>query len=219
MVDCSWKVSPAAFSYIYACFLSVMGEEGRPELLQEATYYLKQVPKLKRNFGGKRAFHEKLVIEKSKQFADSPEKFVMAILDLMYIWNGFTLASYKDQCLPKLMAKIEQRLASVDKDEDMDTYSRLTFMKGVCLAHGKAPLLAVECFYAVLDFAKLVRYDHNLAPQACYEIGLVYRRMGDPAEAKKWLSKCKNYHNYITETMINFRSQLAMQSLNQLENK
>lgn len=198
--------------------MSIMAEEGKPELREQVSYYLHQVPKLKRNFGGKRAFHEKLVVEKSKQFADQPEKFVMAILDLMYIWNVFILASYKDQCLQKLMAKIEQRLQSVDKDQDMDSYSRLVFMKGVCLAHGKAPLLAVECFYDVLDFDKYVTYDHNLAPQACYEIGLVYRRMGDPAEAKKWLSKCKNYHNYITETMINFRTQLALQSLTECAN-
>jgi hypothetical protein len=195
-----------------------MAEEGKPELREQVSYYLHQVPKLKRNFGGKRAFHEKLVIEKSKQFADAPEKFVMAILDLMYIWNVFILISYNDECLHKLMAKIEERLQSVDKDQDMDSYSRLVFMKGVCLSHGKAPLLAMQCFYDVLDFDKYVTYDHNLAPQACYEIGLVYRRMGDPAEAKKWLSKCKNYHNYITESMINFRTNLAMQSLTESQN-
>lgn len=215
MVDSSFKISPATLSYIYACFLSIMAEEGRPELREEASHYLRQVPKLKRNFGGKRAFHEKLVIEKSKQFADTPEKFVMAILDLMYIWNVFTIASYKESSLPKLMEKIDSRMEKVDKEQDMDTYSRLTFMKGVCLAHGKSPLAAVEYFYAVLDFDKQVQHDHHLAPQACYEIGLVYRRMGDATEARKWLSKCKHYHNYITETMITFRTQLALQSLDE----
>lgn len=214
MVDSSSKISPAAFSYIYACFLSILAEEGKPELLQQASHYLREVPKLKRNFGGKRAFHEKLVIEKSKQFADEPEKFVMAILDLMYIWNVFTIASYRESSLPKLMDKIDERMQRVDKEEDMDTYSRLMFMKGVCLAHGRAPLMAIDYFYAVLDFDKQVRYDHHLAPQACYEIGLVYRRMGDGTEARKWLSKCKHYHNYITETMITFRTQLVVQSLN-----
>lgn len=52
-----------------------------------------------------------------------------------------------------------------------------------------------------------------MAPQACFEIGLIYRRAGDRGEAKKWLKKTRNYSGYITETMINFRTNEALVAL------
>ena len=60
---CKW--SRALFAYMYACFASMVAEEeGREDLKQEVVKVLASVPSLKRHFGGKKAFHEMLVVEK-----------------------------------------------------------------------------------------------------------------------------------------------------------
>lgn len=69
--ECKW--SPAMFTYLYAVFLFMqMEEETKPgdaerELLsKEISDNLKKIPQLKRTVGGRKVFHEKIVIERSK---------------------------------------------------------------------------------------------------------------------------------------------------------
>ena len=91
---------------------------------------LRDVNRVKRNFGGRRAFHEKLVTESAKKFLDKPEKIVLPTLDLMYFWNVFQVASGNPDALPAIMNRIEDKLAVFTKDVDIELYSYLTFMKG-----------------------------------------------------------------------------------------
>lgn len=149
-LNCRW--SPSLFAYCYAAHLSMIAdEENRPELMKEVIETLHISISKKRNFGGRRAFHEKLVLEKAKFFTKNPDKIVLLPLDLMYLWNSFSVAANNPNCLPLIVGKIEEKMKLFTQESDLETFSFLTFMKGVSLSHSNCPLLAVECFYDVLD--------------------------------------------------------------------
>lgn len=59
---------------------------------------------------------------------------------------------------------------------------------------------------------ELTTYDY-LCPQAAFEIGQLYRSSGDHKEAKLWFKKAKSHSGYLTESMIHFRSDCALQTL------
>ena len=62
------------FTYLYAVFLFMKMEEETKEgtdarvlLSKEISENLKKIPQLKRTVGGRKVFHEKIVIERSKR--------------------------------------------------------------------------------------------------------------------------------------------------------
>lgn len=74
--DCKW--SPAMFTYLYAVFtFMVMEENDRPDLEQDISKAFLRIPQLKRRFGGKRAFHEKIVIERSRKYHDKVKQMLL----------------------------------------------------------------------------------------------------------------------------------------------
>lgn len=153
--NCRW--SPSMFMYLYGVHLAMVADEEECEtkkamLMTEVIDCFEKVQSLKRNFGGKRAFHEKLVAENAKKFLDHPDKIVLPSLDLMYIWNVYQVASGSSDCLPRILQKIDQKIKLYPKNgDDLEIYCYLTFMRGCCFVHSKCPMLAMECFLEVLD--------------------------------------------------------------------
>lgn len=46
----------------------------------------------------------------------------------------------------------------------------------------------------------------HLLPQSYFELGMIYRDLKRPSEAKRMLKRARDdYSNYLSETMINFR--------------
>ncbi|RWS23921.1 tetratricopeptide repeat protein 39B-like protein, partial [Leptotrombidium deliense] len=216
--DCKW--SPAMFSYLYAIFqYMVMSEHKRYELKDEIADTLYKLPSLKRRLGGKRAFHEKLVIERSKKFHNQLENFILPPFEVMYIWNFFNMMNGNEQLINPFLERVEQKLKEhkSDKDEkkrNLDTYCNLVFMKSVLLKQLDSLHDALDGFNEVLNCKKRIHDETHLLPQSSYEIGLIYRKMGKLTEAKKWLKKARDdYSGYLTETMIHFRVQTALDSL------
>ena len=210
--ECPW--SPSMFAYIHACCLSMLAEERDcPVLRSKVTNYFRQAIKLKRTFGGKRAFHEKLVSDKAKLFMDYPSRVVLAPLDLMYLWNTFTIAGRNPDSLPNILSKIEEKLEVYTRETDIETYAYLTFMKGICYLHSNFPLVAADCFFELLDFEKQLKLENHLIPQSCFEVGQIYRKMNDFSEAKKWYKKAKSYDNYMTDGLIKFRVEAALHTM------
>ena len=210
--ECPW--SPSMFAYIHACFLSMQAEQqDSPDLWTKVNTYFRRAIKLKRTFGGKRAFHEKLVCDKAKIFVENPSRVVLAPLDLMYLWNTFKIAARNPDCLPNILAKIEEKLQDHTREADVETYAYLTFMKGICYSHSNLPLMAADCFFQLLGYEKELKIETHLIPQACFEVAEIYRRMGDAGEAKKWYKKAKSYDNYMTDSLIKFRVEAALYSI------
>lgn len=137
---------------MYASFASMILEsESENEYLRSNVMEaLAQVPKVKRHFGGKKAFHEKIVIEKSKRFLNDPTKMVLVPLDLIYLWNMFNVAATNRQMTTSLTGLITNKMESIDKLSDFDNYSYLNFMKGVALSRSGQTLAASECFQEVI---------------------------------------------------------------------
>lgn len=219
----TWKLSPATFAYLYGCCRAMQLDEllssGVDEtsssviqLKQEVNEYFNKVPKLKRNFGGKKAFHEKLVYENSLKYITQGH-LIMPILDVMYIWNIFKIASYKPSCLQNILHKIDCTLKLLPQSIDDETNYRLIFMKGVCLSNLNETSQALECFYQITDCNKLSTSCY-LVPQSLYEIALIFRRSGDNEQAILMLEKCiSNFSNYLTESMLNYRAHLVIKSI------
>lgn len=182
------------------------------KLKDEIDEYIKRVPKLKRNFGGKKAFHEKLVYEHSMKYIEKGQ-LIMPILDVMYIWNIFKVASYKSNCLQNIVDKIDHKLEQLNDQIDSEDKCRLIFMKGVAYSNMNLTTDALNCFYYITDCEDISSSSY-LLPQSCYEISLVFRKSGDLDQATRWLKKCTNdYSGYLTESMLNYRASLLLKSM------
>lgn len=224
----TWKLSPATFAYLYGCCRAMQLDElltsglteDSPKVIElrgEVDDYIKRVPQLKRNFGGKKAFHEKLVYEHAMTYI-AKGQLIMPILDVMYIWNIFKVASYKSNCLQTIIDKIEYKLQEQKENIEIEDQCRLIFMKGVAYSNLNLTVDALNCFYHVTDCEKLSSSNY-LLPQACFEIALVFRKSGDLDQAKRWLNKCVNdYSGYLTESMINYRASLLLKSIKHSKN-
>ena len=188
----------------------VAEEHDRPELMAEVLEYFKKSIHVKKNFGGRRAFHEKLVSEKAKELVRDPSRIVLVPLDLMYLWNILKIASFNSASLPRIMNKIEHKLKIYSRDSDIEMYAYLTFMKAVCYQESSCLLMAVESFYEILDMEKLLKQHKHLIPQSCFEVAQIYRRMNDLDQAKVWYKRAQSYSNYVTDVMIQFRAEYAL---------
>jgi len=208
---CKW--SPALFTYLYAIFqLMRVEEEGRLELVPEISECFKAIPKLKRTVGGRKVFHEKIVIERSKRYRNNVTDMIIPPLELLYIWNMFNMMCGRKELIEPFIKRIDNKFATYkgDKDDDdacLDAYAYLIFMRGVCLRHLGQSDDAIRCFQDVLSCKKRIEHETHLLPQACFEIGSIERKKGNLTEAKKWLKRAKDdYSNYMTEVMIQHRT-------------
>ena len=214
--NCKW--SPSMLYYVHACLLSMLVEQLHSQNDQasarqfkcEMMSSFKKAIKLKRTFGGKRSFHEKLVAAKAKSFLDNPSKIVLVPLDLMYMWNIFIIASRNSDYLPEMLSLIEEKLKYNTAQNNIEIHAFLTFMMGVCYEYSNCPLMAVETFYKVIDLENELIEENHLIPQAYFEIGQIYRRSRDTQQAIQWYKKAKTFNNYVTDGLIKFRIDTAL---------
>ena len=91
-------------------------------------------------------------------------------------------------------------------------------MRGVCLRHLSCPQDAEKDLQAVLR-AKSGLHGH-LAPQACLELGLIYKELGEYADSKKYLEKARSdYSSYLNETLVHLRVHCALVSIKERERR
>lgn len=51
-------------------------------------------------------------------------------------------------------------------------------------------------------------------PQSCFELGLIEKKLGNYSACKKWLKRARDdYDNYMTEVMIQYRTQHLLKQL------
>lgn len=118
--DCNW--SRALFHYMHAVFLQhQMDLEGKKELKEAIEENLSLIPKIKRTIGGKLAFHEKLVLTRSKHYVHKSEEMVLPAFDLMYVWNNFNMMANNPELFTPMMELVEGKLAQLKKSTDKST--------------------------------------------------------------------------------------------------
>lgn len=212
--NCNW--SRAVFSYMYGCCAwMVLREKPDEKLYHSMLKAFENVPKLKRNFGGKKAFHEKLVVERSKYFNSNPKAILMPHLDLMYLWNQIKLKTDSNIYLESTIDEINSLYEDLKECNslEVDASCYLVFMKGACYAGLNENAFAIDLFEQVIKKEKQLKHEKHLIPQAYFELGMIYRRTGEKELARKCFKKAKSYSGYLTEVMINFRSNWALSLL------
>lgn len=57
-------------------------------------------------------------------------------------------------------------------------------------------------------------------PQSCFELGLIEKKLGNYRDCKKWLKRARDeYENYMTEIMIQYRTQHLLKEIKDTQSK
>uniref|UniRef100_A0A8C1RMT8 Tetratricopeptide repeat protein 39A n=1 Tax=Cyprinus carpio TaxID=7962 RepID=A0A8C1RMT8_CYPCA len=179
--------SKAMYVYMKAAYLSMLSEtESRPFGDNEVDLF-RQVRTYKQKIAGKSPPTEKFAIRKARRYrASNPIRLPVPVLEIMYMWNGFSIISKQ----PELTEGMMETLLEAEQNE----YS-------------------VDDTCVILSEKKL-KFDHYLVPNALLEMGLLYIDTGRKEQAIHLLQKAKNnYKEYSMESRTQFRVHAALTKL------
>lgn len=212
--------SKAIYVYQKAAILSMMTEEELQNTGENILELFRQVEGLKQRLAGKSIPTEKFAVRKSRRYkSSSPVPLVLPALEMMYVWNGFTIVGKRADCTEALLITIEKEEEKLREDPNPsefhgDDSCLVQMLKGLCLKHLGRLLQAELCFTQVLSSERRIRFDHYLIPFTLYELGLLYKQQGDFAKAAAHIENAKmNYKDYSMESRLHFRIHAALNSL------
>ncbi|XP_035282923.1 tetratricopeptide repeat protein 39B isoform X1 [Anguilla anguilla] len=212
--------SKAIYVYQKAAILSMLPEEEAKKAGENVVELFRQVEGLKQRLAGKSIPTEKFAVRKSRRYSSSsPVKLVIPALEMMYVWNGFTIVGKRADLTEGLLVTIEKAEQQLSNDPNPTEYQPddqclVQMLKGLCLKHLGRLLQAELCFTQVLSSERRIRYDHYLVPFTLYELGLLYKQQGDVAKATRFIENAKlNYKDYSMESRLHFRIHAALSSL------
>ncbi|XP_031440476.1 tetratricopeptide repeat protein 39B isoform X3 [Clupea harengus] len=210
--------SKAIYMYQKAAILSMMSEEEVRQTGENVVELFRQVEGLKQRLAGKSIPIEKFAVRKARRYTSpTPVKLIIPALEMMYMWNGFTIVGKRSDAAEALLITIEeaeQNLRTTPSEYTVDDECLVQLLKGLCLKHLSRFMQAELCFTQVLASEKRFRYDHYLVPFTLYELGLLYKQQGDFAKATKYIEDAKlNYKDYSMESRLHFRIHAALSSL------
>uniref|UniRef100_A0A3B3BU69 Zgc:158403 n=1 Tax=Oryzias melastigma TaxID=30732 RepID=A0A3B3BU69_ORYME len=198
--------SKAMYVYMKAAYLSMLpADEARPFGEDEVKLF-RIVPTLKQKIAGKSPPTEKFAIRKARRYkAPQPIKLPVPVLEMMYMWNGFSMISKQerltDGMLHTVMEAERTLLESPENEYTMDDRCLLHMLKGLCFKNKGLIQAAEECFNRVCSSEKKIKFDHYLVPNCLVELSLLYIDQGRREEAIKTLHKAKhNYKDYSMES-------------------
>ncbi|KAG5853873.1 hypothetical protein ANANG_G00031450 [Anguilla anguilla] len=211
--------SKAMYVYMKAAFLSMLPPlEARPFGENEVELF-RQVHSLKQKIAGKSPPTEKFAVRKARRYrAGCPVKLPVPALEMMYMWNGFTMMRKR----PELTEGMVETLAEAERAQQDTPLSEYTvddrcvvlLLKGVCLKNQGRTEEAEDCFSKVHKSEKKIKFDHYLVPNALLELGMLYTQLGRKEQAVKLLQKAKhNYKDYSMESRTMFRIHAALSKL------
>uniref|UniRef100_A0A671VEU6 Tetratricopeptide repeat domain 39A n=1 Tax=Sparus aurata TaxID=8175 RepID=A0A671VEU6_SPAAU len=210
----SW--SKATYAYMKGAYLSMLTADDCLTFGETAFTLFRQVPGLKQKIAGKSLPTEKFAIRKARRYlSESPIPLPAPPLEMMYIWNGYTvIGKHKDltEDMLKTLDEAQAKLDSSPRTEfSIDDQCLLSLLKGLCLKHLGHREEAEHYFTLVLCNETQIKYDHYLVPNALLEHGLLCLEQGRHDEAIKLLESAKqNYKNYSMESRTHFRIQAAL---------
>uniref|UniRef100_A0A8C4H5Y8 Tetratricopeptide repeat protein 39B n=1 Tax=Dicentrarchus labrax TaxID=13489 RepID=A0A8C4H5Y8_DICLA len=206
--------SKAIYVYQKAAILSMMSEEEIKKTGENIMELFRQVEGLKQRLAGKSIPTEKFAVRKSRRYkAANPVPLVIPALEMMYVWNGFTIVGKRADSTESLLVTIETAEEQLRKFHPDDS-CLVQMLKGLCLKHLGRLLQAELCFTQVLSSESRIRYDHYLIPFTLYELGLLYKQQGDFTKATTYIENAKtNYKDYSMESRLHFRIHAALNSL------
>ncbi|MGH0152509.1 UNVERIFIED_CONTAM: hypothetical protein FKN15_022322 [Acipenser sinensis] len=111
------KWSKAIYVFQKAAILSMLPGEVVTQTGENVTELFKQVEGLKQKIAGKSIPTEKFAVRKSRRYsAPKPVKLVVPALEMMYVWNGFTIVGKRADHTESLLITIEQAEVALNQE-------------------------------------------------------------------------------------------------------
>ncbi|XP_065070283.1 tetratricopeptide repeat protein 39B-like [Rhopilema esculentum] len=212
------KWSKTAYLYLEGCFrLMDMFEKTKTNFWEDEeeekaiTEIFKLVPEFKQRVAGKSLPFEKYAVYKANKYVKQKKRLVLAGLEVIYIWNGFSMAGYRKELMEHYLDIIRITLKEVVSTKDTnefyaDEYSLCKLLEGMCLRYLDSPSAAEACLREVVEKAPDIKIDNYLVPYAYAEIGFLFRAIGRNSDAIKHLEEVrKKFTKYSLESRLHFR--------------
>ncbi|XP_044037665.1 tetratricopeptide repeat protein 39A isoform X2 [Siniperca chuatsi] len=211
--------SKAMYVYMKAAYLSMLPKDEARPFGEDEVELFRKVPTFKQKIAGKSPPTEKFAIRKARRYkASCPAKLPVPVLEMMYMWNGFSMISKRPELTEGMMQTLVDAehilLESPENEYSVDDRCVIHMLKGLCLKNQGLLQAAEECFNKVFSSEKKIRFDHYLVPNSLVELSLLYIEQGRRDEAIKLLHKAKNnYKEYSMESRTQFRVHAALAKL------
>ncbi|XP_038625332.1 tetratricopeptide repeat protein 39B isoform X3 [Tachyglossus aculeatus] len=215
--------SKAIYVFQKAAILSMLSDEDVKSTGENVVSLFRKVESLKQRIAGKSIPTEKFAVRKSRRYSSpQPVKLILPALEMMYVWNGFSIVGKRADLTESLLITIEKEELALRNETSMkepteysmDDQCLVQLLKGLCLKHLGRLLQAELCFNQVIQSEKQLKYDHYLVPFTLYELGLLYKQQGDRDKAIRLIESAKNnYKEYSMESRLHFRIHAALNSL------
>uniref|UniRef100_A0A8C9TA09 Tetratricopeptide repeat protein 39B n=1 Tax=Scleropages formosus TaxID=113540 RepID=A0A8C9TA09_SCLFO len=216
------KWSQATYVFQKAAILSMLPEEEVQKTGEDVTDLFRfesclQVDSLRLRMAGKSIPTEKFAARKARRYCSpTPVKLVIPALEMMYVWNGFTIVGKRAELteMKQILVVNFAHPASGPTEYCTDDQCLVQLLKGLCLKHLGRHLQAELCFTQVISSEKRIKYDHYLVPFSLYELGLLYKMQGDIPKAITFIENAKqDYKKYSMESRLHFRIHAALDSM------
>uniref|UniRef100_A0A7N6A6D6 Tetratricopeptide repeat domain 39A n=1 Tax=Anabas testudineus TaxID=64144 RepID=A0A7N6A6D6_ANATE len=189
--------SKAMYVYMKAAYLSMLPKHEARPFGEDEIELFRQVPTFKQKIAGKSPPTEKFAIRKARRYkASSPVRLPVPVLEMMYMWNGFSMISKRPELTEGMMQTLVDAertlLESPENEYSVDDRCVIHLLKGLCLKNQGLLQAAEECFNRVFSSEKKIKFDHYLVPNSLVELSLLYIDQGRRDEAIKVLRKAKS---------------------------
>ncbi|XP_078125849.1 tetratricopeptide repeat protein 39B-like [Sander vitreus] len=212
--------SQATYTFQKAAILSMLPEEEVTKLGENVLELFRQVNGLRRRIAGKSIPTEKFAAHKAKRYSSSnPVKLVVPALEMMYVWNGFTVVGKRPELTKSILTTLEEAEELLRDDPNpseyhLDDQCVIQLLKGLCLRPLGHLVQAELCFNHVISSEKDIKHDNYLVPFTMYELGLLHKQKGDINTAITVIENVKmNYKDYQMESRLHFRIHAALNTM------
>uniref|UniRef100_A0A674PFJ7 Tetratricopeptide repeat protein 39B n=1 Tax=Takifugu rubripes TaxID=31033 RepID=A0A674PFJ7_TAKRU len=214
------KWSQAVYAFQKAAILSMLPEEEVTALGEDVAELFRQVDGLRMRIAGKSIPTEKFAAKKAQRYSSPhPAKLPVPALEMMYVWNGFTVVGKRPGLTQNILATLEEADEQLRNDPNpteyhLDDQCVVQLLKGLCLRHLGRLIQAEHCFNHVISSEKDIKHDTYLVPFTMFELGLLHKQKGDINMAITVIQNAKvNYKDYNMESRLHFRIHAALNSM------
>ncbi|XP_064782645.1 tetratricopeptide repeat protein 39B-like [Oncorhynchus masou masou] len=214
------KWSQAVYVFQKASILSMMSEEEVKKTGENVEQLFRQVESLRLRIAGKSIPTEKFAAKKAQRYsAATPVMLVIPAVEMIYVWNGFTIVGKRPELTESILVTIEKAEEQLKNDPNpseyhVDDQCMVQMLKGLCLRHLGHLDKAQLCFTHVISSENRIKHDCYLVPYSMYELGLLYKQQGDLGKATTTIENAKlNYKGYSMESRLHFRIHAALNTM------
>ncbi|KAK2817151.1 hypothetical protein Q5P01_025342 [Channa striata] len=214
------KWSQAIYIFQKAAILSMLPDEEVTEMGENVVELFRQVDGFRLRIAGKSIPTEKFAAKKAQRYSSSnPVKLVVPALEMMYVWNGFTVVGKRPELTESILATLEKAQEQLTDDPNPSVYHLddqcvVQLLKGLCLRQLDRLVQAELCFNHVISSEHNIKHNSYLVPFTMYELGLLHKQKGDINTAIRVIENAKtNYKDYNMESRLHFRIHAALNTM------